>query len=369
MIGPTLPPNDTRFSIALVFEQHLGHRTFGENLRAAASADGSLRVEWVPIEYDWRRANRLSRITDLGGRGGTLAGRQEVRRGLVAHDVDVWIYNTQVPAALAGRKIKRPYVVITDVTPCQYDAMAEGYGHRADHGGPLASWKDRVNRRVFANAELCIGWSSWAAGSLAAEYGVPADRIAVIPPGVDLGQWQPVSRPDDGTVRILFVGGEFERKGGDLLLDACSRLPDHVELDLVTHAAVPPTDRVRVVNDLQPNDPRLLELYRCADVFALPSRAETFGIAAVEACASGLPVVASGVGGLTDIVIDGATGLVVPPGDADALTERLGRLVDDVELRRRLGDAAREHAVKHFDAARNADRLFELVRERVLARS
>jgi len=163
-------------------------------------------------------------------------------------------------------------------------------------------------------------------------------------------------------MRILFVGGDFSRKGGDLLLKSLASLPDDVELTLVTRSPVARGPRIRVFDDLVPNDPRLIELFRSSDMFAIPSRAETFGIAAVEASAMGLPVVASDVGGFRDIVSDGETGLVVGAGDQAALTRALHRLVDDADLRSRFGTAARARVVERFDARKNAARLFSLVR-------
>jgi starch synthase len=131
---------------------------------------------------------------------------------------------------------------------------------------------------------------------------------------------------------------------------------------MVTKTPVATRDRVRVVDDIQPNDPRLIELYRTADVFVLPTRAETFGIAAVEASAAGLPVVATRTGGLPEIVVDGVTGFVSEVDDARGVREALERLVADGDLRDRFGRAGRERAVDRFDGATNARRLLDIAR-------
>jgi glycosyltransferase involved in cell wall biosynthesis len=96
-----------------------------------------------------------------------------------------------------------------------------------------------------------------------------------------------------------------------------------------------------------PHD-ELLRLYERAAVVACPSHREGFGVACAEAMAHGRPVVASAVGGLRDLVVDGETGLFVPPGDVPALRAALERLLADSELRRRLGTAARARAREHF---------------------
>jgi glycosyltransferase involved in cell wall biosynthesis len=356
--------NGARTEVVVVHEDHLGHRTYAANLKMAADELADVEVTWVPVRYETSSA-ALGLLPLPGGIRAAAAGRAEVRRGLRAsQDADVRIYNTQVPAALGGRRARRdPYIVITDVTPRQYDRMAEGYGHRADRNGPVRTWKHHVNRRVFGRARWCVGWSTWVTESLVADYDVDVERVTVIPPGVDTERWCPSETGARDGLRILFVGGELERKGGDLLIEAMPHLPADAELHLVTRSPVPRLERVFVYDDLVPNDARLLELYRSSDVFAMPSRAETFGIAVIEASAAGLPVVASHVGGLTDIVADRDTGIVVPPGDATALVRALRTLATDGELRRRMGAAARARAVERFDAGTNARRLFDLARD------
>jgi glycosyltransferase involved in cell wall biosynthesis len=352
---------DRPLRVTFFLEQHLGHRTYAENLREAARRRDDIDAGWVPIAY---RAPDPKWLPSAARRVlGSLAGRREVRSGLKRGHSDVDVYNTQVPAALAGRAIRRPYIVVTDITPTQYDAMAEGYGHRADRPGPVARWKHRTNTRVLREAACCVGWSSWTAASFTNDYGVAVERTAVIPPGVDVERWKPAGDARDvGRTHLLFVGGDLRRKGGDLLLDVFRELPETVHLTLVTKTTVPGSERVRVVDDLGPNDPRLVALYQSADVFVLPTTAEAFGIAAVEASATGLPVVATRVGGLVDIVDDGVTGCLLEPGDRGGLAAALQRLTADAGLRRQMGTAARARACDAFDAAKNAGRLLDLAR-------
>ena len=199
--------------------------------------------------------------------------------------------------------------------PVQYDAMAAGYEHRADRAGPLRWMKHEWNRRVFAGAAAHAPWSTWVRDSLVADYGVAPERIEVVPPGVDTATWD-VAEHGEGPMRVLFVGGDFASKGGDLLLRAMAALDDS-ELRVVTRSEIERQPRVEAVHGLTPNDPALRELFRTSDVFVLPSRAETFGIAAVEAAAAGLPVVVTNIGGLADLVVDGTTGFSIEPGDGD----------------------------------------------------
>lgn len=360
---PARPEPAVRLGVAFLLEQHLGLGTYADSLIAASGQAPDIDARWIPIHYG-RGHGRMERMPMPDSLRAIMRARAEIKQGLASGVVDVRVFNTQVPAALAPRIARAsPYIVITDVTPRQYDRMASGYGHAADRPGPLRVAKHAWNRHVFRGACRTIGWSSWVRQSLIDEYGIAADRAIVIPPGVDLTQWRPgSSRPDD-RVRILFVGGDFDRKGGRDLLDAFTALPPgRAELVVVTRSRVDRRPDLTVIDDLGPNDERLRQLFRSSDVFVLPSRSETFGIAAVEASASALPVIATAVGGLTDIVADGITGFTIAPGDLEALGKRLRQLVDSSELRQRLGGAARSRAVAMFDARKNAARLFDLVR-------
>ncbi len=352
-------------TVGFVMERHVGLATFADNLRAFLADETDLVTRWYPVDY--AAAGWWDRVPLPSGARAALAGRAEARRIGRDGPVDAVVFNTQVPAVLGGRAARRPlHFLCTDVTPRQYDAMAAGYDHRPDRG-PAGLLKHRVNRHVFRSAACTFAWSSWVARSLVDDYGVDPARIEVIPPGVDTEAWRPRDRArGPGPLKMLFVGGDFGRKGGDAVLSAYRSLaPGTAELTIVTRSRVEAAPGVRVVDDVSANDPRLVELYASSDVFVLPSRAETFGIAYVEASASGLPVIAGRSGGVADIVVDGETGYVVPPDDTAALVDRIRRLAEAPELRDRLGSAGRRHAVEHFDGRRNAVRLAAVVRDAV----
>jgi glycosyltransferase involved in cell wall biosynthesis len=366
-LGSTVDRAHQELRVAFVLERHLGHATYADNLRAALEGVPGVDATWFGIEYacpTWLdRVPGAPRALRAAARG-----RREARIG-TRLDADAVVFNTQVPAVLGWRRtVSRPYVLCTDVTPRQYDRMAQGYAHRADRAGPARWMKHAINASVVRGAAFHAPWSSWVRTSLIEEYGVDPSRIEVVPPGVDVHRWTPAARSDraDRPLRVLFVGGDFDRKGGRDLLDAVGRLPSGaVELTIVTRSDVAGGDGIRVRRDLNPNDDRLVELYRSSDVFVLPSRSETFGIAFVEAAAAGLPVIAARVGGVEDIVRDGMTGQLIAPGDVDALTDRISELAHDAAHRSALAVAAREHALEHFDAARNAERLVDLARRAV----
>jgi glycosyltransferase involved in cell wall biosynthesis len=214
----------------------------------------------------------------------------------------------------------------------------------------------------WSRVTLFTPWSRWAASSLRRQ-GVAADRIEILPPGVDLDLWKP---PDgqrgagDGKLRLLFVGGNFERKGGDILLDAFrSRFADRCELDIVTADAVAGGGGVRV-HRAEPNSRLLRGLYERADLFVLPTRAECFGIATVEAMASGLPTIVGDVGAARDIVDENVTGWLVEP-TRTALARTLDHALEHRQHLPEMGRRARRVAERRFDGRQNDARLVELL--------
>jgi len=351
--------------VTFVMEQHIGHRAYYQNLKKFIDKSAEIEASWVPVTYAdgdnfWERLSFLP-----SSLRGTLNGRAEIRAGLRRAPADVVLFNTQVPAAIAGRPASRqPYVLSTDITPVQYDQMAEHYGHQPDGVGLVSSYKHYVNSTLFRGAARILPWSSWTKDSLIQDYRIDPARIQVISPGVDLEIWCPLDEAQDGPVKILFVGGDLYRKGGDVLINAFRRLPGGLaELALVTRTQLHPEPGISVYNDLKPNSAELIGLYHAADIFVLPTKAEAFGIAAVEASAMGIPVIATAVGGVTDIVVDGETGFLVTPGDTEMLASRLQQLILDTDLRKRLGRSARRRAERHFDARRNAACIVKILQE------
>lgn len=356
--------NKTGVRAAFVMEQHIGHRAYYENLRRFVDQASQIEVSWIRVTYEpaglWMRLPMIP--SHLRG---TLSGRAEVLTGLREAIYDVALFNTQVPAAIGGALVSRkPYILCTDITPLQYDQMSEYYDHRVDRSGFLSRYKHRANVRLFNHAARILPWSTWTRSSLLDDYGVKSEQITVVPPGVDLEVWKPGAEKMSGPLRILFVGGDLLRKGGDVLLAAFRMLPvGTAELHLVTRTVIPLEAGITVYNDMQPNSPDLIRLYQQADVFVLPTKAEAFGIAVVEACAAGLPVIATDVGGIIDIVVEGENGFLIPPEDPTILANRLEQLVQNTELRRKLGMAARKRAELYFDARQNAARVIKIVKD------
>ncbi len=169
----------------------------------------------------------------------------------------------------------------------------------------------------------------------------------------------PVRRAD-GTQRLLFVGADFKRKGGELLVDLfVERFARRdVELHVVTtEPNVRKHPKVIVHYGVSAYTPRWKQLYAGADAFVLPTRWDSFGLAYLEAMSAGLPVIGSAINAGPEIIVDGETGYLIAPDDAHALAERIERLLDDADLRRSLGVRGRARVLERFDSQKNAAQL------------
>jgi glycosyltransferase involved in cell wall biosynthesis len=205
-----------------------------------------------------------------------------------------------------------------------------------------------LERRSLRRASVVV-FTSAHIQRLAEARGYAVKRGIVVPNGVDLRHFSPSLRPREGPPMVLFVGRLDDQKGIDVLLEAWRRLQGRAELRLVGAGWKEGEYRGLarrlglsgvIFEGHVPRD-RLPELLAQAQLLVLPSRYENLPLSLLEAMSCALPVVATRVGGIPELVAHGETGLLVPPDDPDALAAALGRLVDDAPLARRLGDAAR----------------------------
>lgn len=369
MTGPEMAG---RPRVGFVLEQALGHITHADNLVQLVGEDPRITPAWAPIPFDvdprWAAVPGHGNWTVRAG----LRARCAVRHLRHEGHLDGLFVHTQVPAMLMPDQLRRiPSVVSLDATPMQYDELGEHYGHAS--GSDLAERaKHRLHRLCFSQARRLVTWSEWTKRGLVDAYGVEPEKIVVIAPGVDYERWAAEGRSgpeinyDDTAVRVLFVGGDLVRKGGDTLVDAVRGLRASgadIELDMVTHAPLPSSDGIRIHNGLGPNSPALIDLYRRADVFCLPTLGDCLPMVLSEAGAMGLPLVSTDVGAIREIVRPGETGLLVPPSDVSSLGRALRHLVEEPDLRRSLGAQGRDLVRSQFDAATNARRLVDVLLE------
>jgi glycosyltransferase involved in cell wall biosynthesis len=218
-----------------------------------------------------------------------------------------------LPLAIVARMTGRPYIV-------------QLWGSDVELG-----WGRSALRR--ARAVIC---PSTALAKRAKELG--GNPVEVIPSGVDLPRELGVEADPP---EVLYAGRLSPEKGVLELVEAAEGM------NLVVAGDGPLRDRVPQARGFVPPE-ELARLYARAAVVVCPSHREGFGVACLEAMAHGRPVVASAVGGLLDLVVDGETGIHVPPADVEALRTALERLLGDRELRRRMGEAGRRRAAERF---------------------
>jgi glycosyltransferase involved in cell wall biosynthesis len=206
--------------------------------------------------------------------------------------------------------------------------------------------------------------------------------VVVIHNGVDAEAFARTERRDTlarHRVRppyALFVGRISEQKGIFGLLEAADALPEGVELVLCASspdtpelqarlaAAVVGRPRIRWINAMLPVE-EVVQLYSHAAVFVCPSIYEPFGLINLEAMACRTPVVASRVGGIPEVVVDGETGVLVEPGDPAALAAAIRLVLDDPTRAARMGEAGRRRVEAHFAWDRIAQRTLEVYRQAI----
>ncbi len=250
-----------------------------------------------------------------------------------------------------------------------------------------------IERRAVRESAAVVAASNIEVGELRDLYEADRAKLHVIPCGVDPAMFRPMRQADARELlrrdpceqMILFVGRIEQIKGIDVLLRALGllffrrpELRSQVRL-LVVGGALDPSDdasesdkihelrrlvhqhrmeaNVSFVGSL--DQPTLALYYAAADVCAVPSLTESFGLVALEAMACGTPVVGTRVGGLQTLIEDGRSGLLVPAGDYQALAEAIAQVLTDARLRMHLAHGARERA-EHYSWRMVADRVEEL---------
>ena len=178
---------------------------------------------------------------------------------------------------------------------------------------------------------------------------------------VHVSNFRPVKR----SVEVVNVFHRLHSEGYPVKLLLVGDGPDRVAAEH-TAREFGVYDDVRFLGKQEPVE----EILSIADIFLMPSGSETFGLAALEAMSCSVPVVASDIGGLPELVIDGETGFLCPLGDIDAFTQRTKQLLDNPELQQKMAQASRDRAVNHFDndiIIPHYESYYESVRDSVLS--
>lgn len=324
---------------------------FGEpTVRAALREVTDGAVEELPL-YWWNEKVRVPRwkrplveARQSLRTGAGLGSAARVARLAYRHRVDLIHTNTSLTpeGGRAARLLGLPHVwhireLIGADQPFRFPVQ--------DHA---------LGAHFLRNASVLVANSQQSAACLAPW--VPADRLRVVPNGLELARFLDTPRPPprDRPVVAMVASLSARMKKHALFLDLAQHLPASVELRIygdvpVDDAYARPLiaragDRVRLMGHVA--DP--LEIMSDIDVLVQPSDRESFGRVAVEAMAAGVPVVGSRGGGVAEIVEDGVSGLLVPVDDAPAMAQAVRRVVEDHALAAALSRAGRARAVARF---------------------
>ncbi len=234
----------------------------------------------------------------------------------------------------------------------------------------------RMQSRVASRMERVVTVSENSFRDIVRDHGVPAERMHVVPVGVDPDLFRPL--PDVARVPgrlITTASADVTMKGLAFLLEAVAKLRterDDIHLTVIGRkkeggASARKIDELGLDEHITwvtgVSDERIVELYAEAEVSVVPSLYEGFSLPAIEAMSCGIPVVATTGGALPEVVgPDGETALAVPPGDAEALAARLRGALDDPDLRARIGAAGRERVQSQWSWRHTAERTVEQYR-------
>lgn len=264
--------------------------------------------------------------------------------------VDCIISTTNTPFLFTKSKV--PLVIITDATvKLLYNEHAESKGWSKLFYKVL----EKNALKVTNKATLIVSSSKSTTNSLISDYNIYPAKIATIPFGANIedDKIQPRQRmiKRNNTVNFLFVGKDWERKGGSFTISVCDELiRQKTDVQLIVVGCKVPEESQRtylknyIYLDKNKEDEfdQLRELYRAAHFFMVFSRAEMYGIVFCEAAAFGLPVVAFAVGGIVDIVINNKTGIILPKdSNAKDFALKISELISDPDKYHEMSENAR----------------------------
>ena len=366
--------------VAFVNENTLGHRSyllpFVQTLRA--KPDHGIVPHWIdatPLPPDLKRYGEFSVKLlrrwglDWGPTRWRSAASRHVQRQLQAlyceTRLDAVVINTQsVALELMHWWDHPPLFVCLDATFAQLARspwFANGRIGRLAAPITLAGLRRR-ERELFREVTMFLPWSEAAADSLRMEYRIPAKRIQTLPPSVSLGSKE-AWRAGHSRKSILFVGGDFKRKGGPLLVEAFLQyLRGDFELDIVTQSPIESAPDIRVHRGISAGSPAWHALWQEADVFVFPSSLETFGIVLLEALAFRVPAVSSPCGAAREILDNGAAGLLLDEMTPVAVAEAVRQVFTDEEATAHRVDRGANRVAHRYCLEQNTARLAESLR-------
>lgn len=376
--------------IVWAFSLGHGHAAQFENFRESCPAELAQRSRWAGMSF----TQSDDALANLSWIPGSIRNRRHemwhLKRALQGGRKDDVLFLATWNLRILPYMWRYQSYFYVDFSPSLMRSMSPWYDHFFGHPAKQAL-RELAASALPHSAKGVITMSDWAARGIAADYGIQPGRIHTVLPGANLAGWHWVDRSErsSDTVRILMVGGEFKRKGGDLLINwARNTRASNVEVDIVTWpgqlppeittalsspqavrtsdkrvtvALGPELPNVRIHCGVSSNTAELRTMFAAADIFCLPTRADFSSIASLEAMATGLPVVVGGVGGVPELIEDGRTGFCVQPDHPTQLAQRLEALIEDRALRLEVGRRAREACERHYNIPRQMRQIAAII--------
>ena len=368
-----------------VIEGYIGHRTYGQLMQNYFSQSDVCNVDFYWHDQDRELHSKLLR---------RLLSYQSSNRWVRKQNFDLFLFRVQFAFAYLSRRIllrnlgkadysalhihtqplaflcldlmqKYPTIVSIDRTAVQV---------AREQTDPSFHWTHAPNvyleKKVFQTARTILSFSEAARQSVINDYGIEPTKVTTVYTGINADQITPApERVDRALPNILFVGTDFERKGGhDLLEVFLDCFSDRATLHLVT-SAKPVCNRsnVHLYHDIKAYTPEWLKLYQDADLFVMPTYSDCTPWVFLEAMAVGLPIITTRVNAIPEIVIHGNNGLLVERGDRAALAQSIDQLVKNPELRKQLGHQGRNLVERKFNAQTHFEKLENLFQEATVA--
>ncbi len=362
-----------RYRFAFILTTAAGNITRYQNLRRFAESDPSVEFTWATVSgYVGPSVSRYAALLPRVwvARYSVLMSILPVLWRLRSFDaVMIHQFEAEVVCVLRSRLMASPVLVAsTDDAPIVDEARYPLYPFQQAKGPVRRAIRLRLDLWRARHFDRLIPFTRWSAKILVDGCGVPPSRVFPIHVGLDLGHWTrsaPRGPAIEGRFKILFVGGEFERKGGGLLLQVFEqRFAEVAELHLVSSNApssLPPN--VYAHRNVTSDSHRLHDLYSECHALVVPTTADLAPWTYIEAMAMECPPIGSDVGAVSELIEDGVTGFVIPVGDATLLGDRIQSLISDADRRLRLARAGRAWVEQHYDAATNVPNILKVMKE------
>ncbi len=355
-----------KIKICCVFSEILGMKTLSQRYRDAFNSMDF--VEKIPISIgpdDYRRypSNRLQKLSCTWEISAVI--QKKFQRECPPDYDALFIAGHEAALALRQEVKKHPTILALDVVPTLAHDLI-----RLTSKNPIARFRstlaDHLTRpmfqKVFRDIDAFLPISRWCATGLINHYAVSKDKVHPLYCPCALALWRPQKR-EGGPVRLLFVGNDFERKGGPFLLDLYKKhftARSDVELVIVSSNNNLSPDTLPKRASLYKNIPHddMPKVFKDSDIFVFPTFKDYLALVASEAACVGLPIIGRDVGGLNEVIVNGVNGYLMPYHSCENdWYEKISFLIDHPEIRMAMGQESRKRAEQKFDQKKFNDQL------------